>query len=116
MALDPGRDVDEQREARGMALGKTVFAEAFDLLETILDELSRIATLAHAFDKTLPEKPDLSGALEGRHRAAQLAGLRRGEPGGDHGDLHRLLLKQWHAQGPSENVLQFIGIAKSGIG
>ena len=31
MFLDPGRDVDEMREARRMAFGKAVAAEAFDL-------------------------------------------------------------------------------------
>ena len=59
MAFDPGRGIDEKRKARGVALRKTVFAKAFDLLEAILHKLSRITALAHAFDKSLLEKFDL---------------------------------------------------------
>ena len=42
-ALEPGRRVDQQREARGVAFGKTVFAEALDLLEAALGEIARVA-------------------------------------------------------------------------
>ena len=38
MALDPGRGVDEQGEARRVAFGKAVFAEALDLVEAALGE------------------------------------------------------------------------------
>src|SRR5580704_16167905 len=33
-AFDPGRGIDQERKARRVAFGKTVFAEAFDLAET----------------------------------------------------------------------------------
>ena len=36
VAFEPGRDIDEQREAGGMALGKAVIAEALDLVEAAL--------------------------------------------------------------------------------
>ena len=35
MAFDPGRGIDQDREARGVAFGKAVFAEALDLLEAV---------------------------------------------------------------------------------
>src|SRR5262249_47817273 len=38
VALDPGRGIDEQREARSMAFGEAVFAKAFDLAEAVLGE------------------------------------------------------------------------------
>src|SRR6476661_7769849 len=37
-AFDPGRDVDEEREAGGVALRKTIAAEALDLLEAAFRE------------------------------------------------------------------------------
>ena len=39
VAFDPGRGIDEQREARRMALGETVLAKSFDLLEAALGEI-----------------------------------------------------------------------------
>ena len=39
MLFDPGRNIDQQRKAGGMAFGKTVRAEAFDLLETGFGEI-----------------------------------------------------------------------------
>jgi hypothetical protein len=39
VALEPAADVDQQREAGGVALGEAVFAEALDLLEDALGEL-----------------------------------------------------------------------------
>ena len=38
MFLDPGRNIDQQREAGGMAFGKTVTAEALDLFEAAFRE------------------------------------------------------------------------------
>ena len=39
-AFDPGRDIDEQRKARGMAFGKAVVAEPLDLAEAALGEIA----------------------------------------------------------------------------
>ena len=55
-------------------------------------------------------------AREGRHGAAQSAGLHGGEFGSDHCDPHGLFLKQRNAQGSFENILQFILVAKPGSG
>src|SRR5262249_48025124 len=41
--LDPGRHVGKLREARGMAFGKAIAAEAFDLLEAPLGKLASVA-------------------------------------------------------------------------
>jgi hypothetical protein len=43
MALEPAGDIDQQREARRVAFGKAVFAEALDLAEAALGELALIA-------------------------------------------------------------------------
>src|SRR5689334_4661099 len=40
IVLQPGRDIDELGEARGMALRKAVGAKALDLLKTVLDRKS----------------------------------------------------------------------------
>ena len=99
VALDPAADVGEQREAGGVALREAVFAEALDLLEDALGELARVALLDHAADQPLrgtAPRPPL--ALPGRHRAAQLVGLAGREVGGEHRDLHHLLLEDRHAQ------------------
>ena len=57
MALDPGRDVDEMREARRVALGEAVLAEALDLVEAALGEVAVVAARDHARDHLLLEEP-----------------------------------------------------------
>ena len=42
-AFHPGRGIDEDREARGMAFRKAVIAEALDLLEAALGEIALVA-------------------------------------------------------------------------
>src|SRR5262249_47168834 len=39
MALEPSRDIDQEREARGVRFRETVLAEALDLLEAALGKL-----------------------------------------------------------------------------
>ena len=98
-AFEPGRSVDQEREARRVAFRKAVFAEAFDLLETALREFALVTIGKHAVDHLALESADGADTLEGRHGTAQPVGLRWREAGGDNGDLHRLLLEQRHAQG-----------------
>ena len=107
-ALEPGRGIDEQREARGMAFREAVFAEALDLAEAALGEVARIVPCDHAFDHLGLERADGAGALEGRHGAAQLVGLARREAAGDDGDLHRLLLEQRHAERLPEHGFELL--------
>ena len=52
-AFHPARGVDQQREARRMALGKAVFAKALDLPEAALGEFAVIALGDHALDHLL---------------------------------------------------------------
>src|SRR5262245_62200198 len=76
MAFEPGRDIDEMGEARGMALGKAVFAETFDLVEAAFGEIGRIAARGHTADHLFSEAVDRVVAAERRHGAAGLVGLR----------------------------------------
>src|SRR6266542_3040635 len=72
MTLDPGAGVNEKREAGGMGFGETVFAEAADLFEDALGELSRITVGEHAVDDFGIEGVDDAVAPPGGHGAAQL--------------------------------------------
>src|SRR5262249_33240144 len=108
-ALQPGRGVDQQREARGMACREAVFAETLDLAEAALGEVARIIARHHAFDHLGLEHADGAGAFEGRHGAPQLVGLARREATGDDGDLHRLLLEQGYTERFLEHRFQLVG-------
>ena len=48
VALQPGRDVDQKREARGMGFRETVLPEALDLLEDPLGEIPVQTAFEHA--------------------------------------------------------------------
>src|SRR5688572_20663310 len=87
VALDPGRDVDQEREARGMGLGKAVFAEAQDLLEDRFGPLARIPTLEHPGDELVAEGLEATAPLPRRHGAPKLVSLARREARGDHREL-----------------------------
>ena len=69
VTFHPGGGVGDLGEARGVAFGKAVAAEALDLLEGALGEVARIAARDHAFDQLVVEMADPAGQLEGRHRA-----------------------------------------------
>jgi hypothetical protein len=114
--LDPARDVREQSEAGGMALGETVFAEALDLLEDALGVLERIALLDHSPDQALVEGREPAAPLPRRHRAAQRVGLAGREVGGEHRDLHHLLLEDRHALGAAERGPELGGAIDLAVG
>ena len=109
VALEPGRGVDEEREARGVALGEAVGAEALDLAEAAFGEVGRVAVRGHAGEEALAEGVDGADVLEGGERAAQPVGLVGGEAGADDGDLHRLLLEERHAEGLAEHLAERVG-------
>ncbi len=115
-ALHPCRGIDEEREARGVAFGKAVFAEPFDLAEAALGEIAGIAATRHALDELVAEILDGADPAERRHGAAQLVGFGGREAGGDDRDAHRLLLEQRHAHGLAEHLLQLVGRAVIGGG
>src|SRR5579862_2865713 len=68
VALEPRRVVDEQRETRGMRLGKAILTEAEHLLIDTLGELARVVPLAHARKQSLTKGIEPSGSLPGAHR------------------------------------------------
>ena len=53
VAFQPARDIDQMREARGVAFGEAIFAEALDLVEAALGEVGIIAALDHPPDHLL---------------------------------------------------------------
>ena len=111
VALDPGRDIDEAGEARGMALGKTVFAEPLDLVEAALGEIALIAAPDHALDHHALIFVHGAEMAERRHGAAQPVGVGGRKARRHHGEAHRLLLEQRHAERPPQHLLQFVGRA-----
>ena len=107
MAFHPAGGVGDQREARRVAFGETVRAEAFELAERAVRELDIVAVVDHPLDELVLELVDAARELECRHRAAQLIGFTRRKAGRDHRDLHRLLLKERNAERFAEDLLQF---------
>jgi len=76
-----------------VAFREAVGAEALQLGKGALGEVALVAALDHAADQLVAEARHAAGFLEGRHGAAELVGLARGEPGAVDRDLHRLLLE-----------------------
>jgi hypothetical protein len=109
VALEPGRGIDQQREAGGVAFGEAVGAEALDLGKAALGEILVVAVRAHAAQEAGAELADVAVLLEGGERAAQAVGLLRGEARADDGDLHRLFLEQRHAQRLAQHLAQRVG-------
>ena len=91
-----------------MALGKAIFPESLDLIETALRKFRIIPAFGHPPDHLGLQGLDRAARPEGRHGLAQLIGLRRGKLGRINGDLHGLFLKNRHAQRPAEDLQQFI--------
>src|SRR5256884_2049221 len=69
VALEPRRDVDQQREARGMRFREAVFAEAEDLPVKPIGELRAIAMAHHSFFQLALEVLQSAALLPCRHRA-----------------------------------------------
>ena len=92
-----------------MALRKAVFAEASDLREAVLGEGAVVATRHHAVHHPALELVDGADMTEGGHGTTQLVRLFGRELRGLDRDPHRLLLKERHAQGLAQHVLQLIG-------
>jgi len=109
VALEPCGGVDEVREARGVRLRKAVLAEPLDLLEASLGEAAVVAVGEHAVHQPLAEPlQDVALALPCGHGAAELVGLVGREARGDDRQLHRLLLKQRHAQRLAQHALDLL--------
>jgi len=108
VAFQIGRDIGEHGKGRRMAFGEAIFAEPLDLAETVFGELPVVTAPDHAGDELLAQLADRAHAPEGRHGTAQLVRFRRGETGGNNGDLHGLFLKQRHPERLAEHLLQFL--------
>ncbi|MDR9160943.1 hypothetical protein FEP45_06023 [Burkholderia multivorans] len=106
VAFEPAARVREFREARRVALGKAVFAEALDLLEDLLGELARVSALEHPVDDLVVIFAEIALALPCGHRAPQRIGLVRREARRDDRDLHHLLLEDRHAERAFEHRLE----------
>ena len=70
VVLEPGRHIGKQGKAGGVGFGKAVIAEALDLFEELLGEISLVAALQHAPDQLLAVGFQTALALPGRHGAA----------------------------------------------
>ena len=114
VAFHPSGGIDEQGEARRMAFGEAVLAEALDLAEAACDELGVVAAGCHVSDERLTVFVNVAVVAEGGHGAAQPVRLVGRELGGGDGDLHRLLLEQRHAARPLQHILQFVLVAMPG--
>src|SRR5437870_5252692 len=72
IALEPRRDIHQERKTGRMRFGKTIFAEAENLLIDLTSELLLVATRAHAVDQPLLKNLQSTFAFPRRHRTAQL--------------------------------------------
>ena len=85
VALEPGGNVDQQREAGGVRFGKPIFAEAADLRKDVLGELGGQALGLHAAQQLFAKLVDEPRAAPGAHGASQLVGFAGREARGHHG-------------------------------
>ena len=108
ITFEPCRHVNEQGKAGRMAFGKAIFAKPFNLAETPLGKILRIAARHHAFNKPHAKFVDNAAFAKRRHRATQTVSLCGGKACRNHGDAHGLFLKQGHAERFAEHVFQFL--------
>ena len=109
VAFEPGRGIDQQREAGRVAFGEAVFAEALDLLEAALGEVRGRSRASPCRPTNVSRTCRSCRAPEGRHGATELVGLAGGEPG----------RRRWRSASPAPgtaarrgclpSTLQFIG-------
>src|SRR5690349_14470901 len=79
VTLEPAAFMDKQRKTGGVALRKTVFAKAFDLLEDRVGETPVVVTFQHAIDDPIVVFLQAALTLPGRHRTTQLISFARCE-------------------------------------
>ena len=108
VVFDPRACVDEKCKAGGVAFWKAVRAEAFDLRKTAFGKIVFVAVLAHAAHEEGAEFRDGAVFFEGGEGPTQAVGLFGGETRADNGDLHRLFLKERHAEGFAKDCAKFV--------
>jgi hypothetical protein len=106
VAFHPAGGIGDQGKAGRMGFRKSVAAKALQLAERAIGEFLGVAVVEYAGDQLLLKCIDAACMLERRHGAAQLIGLRGSEAGSDHRHLHRLFLKQWHAERLAQHLLK----------
>ncbi|ENN83893.1 hypothetical protein RHSP_82254 (plasmid) [Rhizobium freirei PRF 81] len=105
-AFQPGGGIGDEREGSGMAFGKAVAAEPFELLERLLGEFGLITVRHHAGDQLLAKLADTAGVFEGCHGPAQLVGLTGAEAGTFDRHPHGLFLEERHTERLAEHLFQ----------
>src|SRR6186713_2668755 len=98
-----------------MRFGKTVFAEAQNLLVDLPRERFAVAARRHPVDQPLLELLEAALAPPRRHRAAQRIGFAWGEPRRDDRELHHLLLEDGNAERALEHALDRIARIRDGL-
>ncbi|MNI32838.1 hypothetical protein D3C85_730490 [compost metagenome] len=89
-----------------MGFGKTVTAEAFDLLENLCGEVCGIAFFLHPRCQAFLVRFEPAVAFPRGHGAAQLIRFAGAVVGGDNRDLHHLFLEQRDAEGTLQHLPQ----------
>src|SRR5260370_35089815 len=112
--LEPRRDIDELRKARGMAFRETVAAETLDLLEAAFRKRRIVAARDHVADHLVFEFADGADVPKRRHRAAQSVGFFGSKFCRLDGDAHRLFLKQRYTERLVQDIIQFILVTMVG--
>src|SRR5690606_15482075 len=94
-----------------MRLGKPVFAEALYLVVDMQGEVFRVSSSRPACNPFVTERFQPALPFPGRHGTTQLISLTTTEARRDNRKLHHLLLKDRHAEGALEHLLEslFIG-------
>ena len=75
VVFEPAAHVHQQGKAGGVALGKAIFAKAFNLVKDVFSKFGGVAVLEHAAHQTVIELVHAALALPGGHGAAQAVGL-----------------------------------------
>ena len=92
-----------------MAFGKAVFAKPLNLGKAAFGKFGGIAAFQHARVKAVAKGADRAHPPKRREGSAQTVRLFGGKACRDHGDLHCLFLKQRHAHGFAQHLLQRLG-------
>ena len=106
MALQPGRGIDKERKAGGVAFREPVAGKALKLFETAFRERGVIAILKAPCHEAFMKSFDRSGPTEAAERAAELIGFAGGKACRDDGNLHGLLLEERNPQRLAEDRFQ----------
>ena len=106
VALQIRRGVGDQRERRGVGLGKAIERERGNVEDDLIFGFAREALATHAFAQPLFDLGHPLRRTFEAHRAAELFRFTAGEARCDHRDPKQLLLEQRDAQGSFQDRLE----------